>query len=98
LVLHAADPNISGHNESWVFYVEPIDENATRLIVRNRREYAPTLANFVLWWVITEPAHFIMERKMLLSIKQRAEAAARVQLSAAVPEVVATPEMNGKDK
>jgi hypothetical protein len=79
LILHAADPQIGGHNETWVFYLEPINENATRLIVRNRRDYEPSLANFVMWQVITEPAHFIMERKMLLGIKQRVEAAARLQ-------------------
>jgi hypothetical protein len=98
LILHAASPEISGHNESWIFYLEPIDENSTRLIIRSRRKYEPTLANFVIWQVITEPAHFIMERKMLLGIKQRAEAAARWQPVAAVPEVVAVPRMNGKDK
>lgn len=98
LILHAADPNISGHHESWVFYLEPINEGATRLMVRNRRDYEPSLANFLMWQVITEPAHFIMERKMLLGIKQRAEAAAGLQSIAAVPEVAATSWINGKDE
>ena len=35
-----------------------------------------SLANFVIWRILTEPLHFVMERKMLLGIKQRAEAAA----------------------
>lgn len=83
LILHAADPQIRGHNESWVFYLEPINENVTRLIVRNRRDYKPSLANFVMWQVITEPAHFIMERKMLLGIRQRVEAAVSLQPVAA---------------
>jgi len=73
LVLGGDDPQLGAH--SWVFYLEPIDEQTTRLIVRSRGEYRPTLGNLVIWRVITEPLHFIMERKMLLSIKQHAEAA-----------------------
>jgi hypothetical protein len=52
-----------------------------RLIVRGRGDYNPDLRNaclnFLLWRVIFEPAHFIMERKMLLGIKQRAEGHSR---------------------
>jgi len=47
------------------------------LIVRGRGEFNPDLKNgllnFFLWRGIFEPSHFIMERKMLLGIKQRAE-------------------------
>lgn len=61
----------------WTFFLHPIDENTTRLIIRGRGEFNPDLKNgllnFFLWRVICEPAHFIMERKMLLGIKQRAE-------------------------
>ena len=61
----------------WSFVLHPIDENRTRLIIRGRGEFNPDfkngLLNFLLWRGIFEPAHFIMERKMLLGIKQRAE-------------------------
>ncbi len=61
----------------WTFFLHPISENTTRLIVRGRGEFNPDLKNgllnFFLWRGIFEPAHFIMERKMLLGIKQRAE-------------------------
>ncbi len=61
----------------WSFVLHPIDENTTRLIIRGRGEFNPDfkngLLNFLLWRGIFEPAHFIMERKMLLGIKQRAE-------------------------
>jgi hypothetical protein len=73
LVLGGDDPQLGAH--SWVFCLEPIDEQTTRLLVRSRGDYPPTLANFLIWRVITEPLHFVMERKMLLGIKQRAEAA-----------------------
>jgi len=65
------DPRAGNH--SWVFFLDPIDETTTRLIVRSRGDYPPTVGNFVIWRVITEPLQFVMERKMLLGIKQRAE-------------------------
>lgn len=62
---------------SWTFFLRPIDERTTRLIIRGRGEFNPdlknALLNFILWRGIFEPAHFIMERKMMLGIKQRAE-------------------------
>jgi hypothetical protein len=63
--------------EGWgAFVIEPIDERSCRLIARSRGK--PIIANPVLERVlgygVFEPAHFIMERKMLLGIKARAEA------------------------
>lgn len=62
----------------WTFFLNAIDEDTTRLIIRGRGEFNPDLKNgllnFVLWRGIFEPAHFIMERKMLLGVKHRAEA------------------------
>ena len=59
------------------FVLRPIDERTTRLIIRSQGDYNPDLKNvvlnFLLWRVVFEPAHFIMERKMLLGIKERAE-------------------------
>lgn len=59
------------------FVIRPIDERTTRLIIRSQGDYDPDLKNellnFLLWRVVFEPAHFIMERKMLLGIKERAE-------------------------
>jgi len=67
----------------WTFVLRPIDGNTTRLIIRGRGEFNPdlknSLLNFFLWRGIFEPAHFIMERKMLLGVKQRAEATAGMQ-------------------
>jgi len=66
--------------KSWGFFLRPVDKNATRLIIRGRGDFNPdlnnSLLNLVLWRGIFEPAHFIMERKMLLGIKRRAEALA----------------------
>ena len=74
LVLGGDDPELGPH--SWAFVLEPIDDRTTRLIVRSRGDYPPSPANFVIWRILTEPLHFVMERKMLLGIKQRTEAAA----------------------
>jgi hypothetical protein len=58
---------------TWAFILDRLDERTTRLIARLRSDYkglTPAMARFML----VEPSHFIMERKMLLGIKQRAEA------------------------
>lgn len=63
------------------FVLQPIDEKKTRLIIRSQGDYEPDLKNavlnFLLWRVFYEPAHFVMERKMLLGIKARAEKLSR---------------------
>lgn len=55
---------------SWAFVLQPTDGTKTRLIVRTqgRRESVPPF--FFLFDLI----HFIMERRMMLGIKERAEA------------------------
>jgi hypothetical protein len=57
---------------TWAFVLEPRDEGTTtRLIVRTRsRPWTAPRAVFYLY----DPAHFIMERRMLIGIKRRAEA------------------------
>jgi hypothetical protein len=57
---------------SWAFVLEPVDDDTTRLLVRLRLR-APLAMRLVL-----DPAHFIMERKMLYGIKRRAEQLALV--------------------
>ena len=58
---------------SWAFILEPINGRTTRLIARWRADYAPSLAGRLANHYLLEPIHFIMERKMLLGIKARAE-------------------------
>lgn len=72
LILGDYDP-ATGLGQSWVFYLEPAGPGSTRLIIRSRGSYQPTTANTLIWKVLTEPVHFIMERKMLLGIKARVE-------------------------
>src|SRR5262249_53960268 len=57
--------------EGWcAFVLEPVGEEATRLIIRSRGPGTWGCLSHYLFW---EPAHFIMERRMLLGIKERAE-------------------------
>ena len=58
----------------WVFKVESVDSRTSRLHVRTHSGNAPVpIAPLLL--LTFEPAHFIMERAMLLGVKERAERA-----------------------
>jgi hypothetical protein len=60
---------------TWAFVLRPIDVGHTRLVVRFRASWSPSVAAFVGYRGFLEPAHFIMERKMLLGIRERVERA-----------------------
>ena len=62
---------------TWGFYLKEVDEGTTRLVIRGRGEWKSGLVNLLTAYVLFEPAHFIMERKMLLGIKSRAESPRR---------------------
>jgi len=63
--------------EHWgAFVVIPVDEHTSRLHIRLRGPGTPSLLGVVLGpanLLVFEPAHFIMERRMLLGIRDRAE-------------------------
>ena len=84
LVMHADSPiparvavMQAGYYRSvtWTFHLEPIDAENTRLIERWRADWEPTPANNFVIRALLEPGAFIMERRMLLGIKARAERA-----------------------
>ena len=58
---------------SWAFILRPVDETKTRFIIRGRGNKPATLGMKIFNYGFFEPAHFIMERKMLLTLKKRAE-------------------------
>jgi hypothetical protein len=72
-----------GLETTWAFVLQRKGVNTTRLTVRLRSAANLTLwqraANLFFW----EPAHFVMERRMLLTIKKLAEANPQVTLRAA---------------
>lgn len=58
---------------SWTFILRPLDTGITRLIVRLRGAEDESVVAKLFDRLIFDPAHFIMERKMMLEIKFRAE-------------------------
>ena len=63
----------SGFKWVWQFGLYPLDDQRTRFVTRGTEHVPDTL----LWWVamrIMEPASFIMTRRFLLGVKERAEA------------------------
>lgn len=59
---------------SWGFYLFAGAAGGTRLIERWRADWNPGFKNTLFYRVFLEPGAFLMERKMLLGIKERAEA------------------------
>jgi hypothetical protein len=73
-----ADPQNPEPPVSWSFNLEVVEPGKTRLIVRSLNGYQSSFANHLMWRWITDPIFFVMERRMLLGIKARAEAYARL--------------------
>jgi hypothetical protein len=62
----------AGDLDTWCLGLYPADDRRTRLVSRWRERWPRTPAT-IFWLLISEPGSFIMERKMLLGIKARAE-------------------------
>lgn len=60
---------------SSAIVLDPAEADRTRLIVRLRARFRPSLRG-LLFYAVFEPGDFVMMRKMMLTIKQRAEARA----------------------
>lgn len=56
----------------WQFGLYPLDDNRTRLVTRGT-ERVPNTTDGWLFMRVMEPAAFVMTRRMLLGLKQRAE-------------------------
>jgi hypothetical protein len=75
-MLDADQAVVLGHQDNgqwvevWQFVLVPQADGTTRLIARGRTTMSGTL------WDVIRPGQFIMERGMLLGIKERAERAA----------------------
>ena len=60
---------------TWAFFLEDQGGGATRLVARFKSDYNETLANRLMYGsLLVEPMSCVMQRKMLLGIKQRVEA------------------------
>ena len=69
---------------NWgAFVIEPIGPRLTRMHIRRRGSGVPTVSGIAITpasLLLFEPAHFIMERGMLLGIKERAESRQRIDI------------------
>jgi len=62
----------AGDADSWCLMVERIEGDRSRLISRWRQDWPRTPATFV-WIAIADPGAFVMEQKMLRTIRRHAE-------------------------
>lgn len=77
----AADPNDPNldlfFSGDQTFYIRDLGDGRSRLIFRMRTAWNASRLNNLIYGGVIEPVSFVMVRKMLLNIKQRAEALAR---------------------
>jgi hypothetical protein len=59
-------------NVGWTFVMRPAGPRATRLVSRTRYDYSPVAAGMA-FRALLEPVQFLMERRMLLGIRARAQ-------------------------
>jgi hypothetical protein len=64
-------------NGSWSFVLVPIDASHTRFIVRGRGTSGRSLLGLGFDRAIFEPIHFVMERRMMIGLKDLAETGTR---------------------
>jgi hypothetical protein len=76
---------------TWAFGLYPVGQQATRLVTRCRARwsYRRMLKEMPLYaflpWLLIEPGAFVMERKMLLEIKERAERTRMARITPSSP-------------
>ena len=71
----AGGGGVSSTTASWQWVLHPLDGGRwTRLLARQRISYPRRHA---LLWSLVSPTSFVMERRMLLGIKERAERGSR---------------------
>jgi len=75
LRVHSVEPNQFLVLEGWgAFVLLPLEGGRTRVLIRSHGRRRPPLTRAINF-LFFGPAHFIMERKMLLGLKARAEKA-----------------------
>ena len=62
----------AGEADTWCLLVEPTADGSTRLISRWRQDW-PMKPSTFLWVALADPGAFVMEQKMLRTIRDLAE-------------------------
>jgi hypothetical protein len=57
----------------WAFYLKPQPDGTTRFIARIRTEWPLTMREMLHNWLFVEPVAFVMQRRMAIGLKARAE-------------------------
>ncbi len=70
---------LSPFKMTWAFVLEPVGEDATRLLVRAKMKSSPSWAEWLAGRVIYPPVHGLMEGVQLRTIKNIAERDAQVR-------------------
>ena len=66
----------SGDADTWCLLVEPSPGGRSRLVSRWRLDWPKSIGTYV-WTLIADPGAFVMEQKMLRTIRRLAESNAR---------------------
>jgi hypothetical protein len=66
----------AGEADTWCLLVEPAPGRRTRLISRWRQDWPKSPATYI-WLALADPGAFLMEQKMLRTIRDHAERSAR---------------------
>ncbi|MFC4542681.1 hypothetical protein ACFO5R_12190 [Halosolutus amylolyticus] len=66
-------PPVDGPTWTWAFVLRETDEGTTRLVVRMRSPESSSRLEAAIEYLGWEPAHFVMEQRMLRELKRRAE-------------------------
>jgi hypothetical protein len=75
-------PGADGDGETWSFVLAEPAEGTTRLILRERKGLKPRMKDVLLYYLFVERQHFVMVRRMLLGLRERAERAQSEQMAA----------------
>ena len=71
------DPVTAPESGSWAFVVQPLDAHTTRLLFRGRAAAPPSRGALAFDRFIFDPAHYVMERRTMIGVKQLAEGGSR---------------------
>jgi hypothetical protein len=79
--------NLGGFDWVWQFGLYAVDENRTQLVSRSQVRTRSAWARLATYMI--EPAGFLMTRRMLLGLKQRAEALRAANMNEGRPRAAA---------
>ena len=73
--MHFLDPQAGRSVLSWAYILDPVEEGTTRLIFRFKLDVDPRPLWALIYALLIDIPHFVMERKMMLGIKDRVKQA-----------------------